>query len=276
MPRLSLFIHDMSSHLKNRIYSFLYVLSNENYRFCPAAMRTLQQALLAAVKSLLRTSERLHSLFATWYIRLLHDRNVPSSKQWKSPDDFAIHVRHLLGVAVNSASLRKLSLALQGQFKVALMSDPRCMLPSYNHQLPHGQESGKFLALDVGGSTFRVALIELLGPQSEGEGIKIQSLKSYKIDNDVKHLEGLQFFDWLAGKIQDTLSGQDVGEVVLSTGLAWSFPIEYVIFPYALCHLTVSMRILSEEPMRGCPSVLWMYDAPLVLWERFSCREEGL
>lgn len=80
------------------------------------------------------------------------------------------------------------------------------MLPSYNHALPTGKETGTFLALDVGGSTFRVALIELGGRE---EGMKIVSSTSMVIDEEVKALQGTDFFDWMAKRIDKFLTGVD-------------------------------------------------------------------
>jgi hexokinase len=105
------------------------------------------------------------------------------------------------------------------------------MLPSYNHQLPSGDECGTFLALDVGGSTFRVALIELSGKSAEQE-CRILKRATFKISNGIKQLKGVLFFDWMAERIEETLSGQneghDMSDAPLSMGLAWSFPIEYI------------------------------------------------
>jgi hexokinase len=101
------------------------------------------------------------------------------------------------------------------------------MLPSYNHALPAGTEKGTFLALDVGGSTFRVALIELNG---RDDAMRIVKVASSQIDNMVKLLEGTQFFDWMAQRIDEMLREVDTdygrGDVPLAMGLSWSFPIE--------------------------------------------------
>lgn len=86
-----------------------------------------------------------------------------------------------------------------------------------------------FLALDVGGSTLRVGLVQLDG-RSTGEG-SVHVLKSqhYVIDDAVRSLIGYAFFEWMADRIYETLEGdsrwlQDVQP--LRIGLAWSFPVE--------------------------------------------------
>ena len=112
------------------------------------------------------------------------------------------------------------------------------MLPSYNHLLPSGKEKGIYVALDVGGSTFRVAVLELYGKGavSSSEAWNIMTLQSFKIDESVKELRGLAFFDWLAERIEGVLETTEGLEERcpisgkrgnMSMGLSWSFPIEH-------------------------------------------------
>lgn len=101
------------------------------------------------------------------------------------------------------------------------------MLPSFNHSLPRGDETGTFLALDVGGSTFRTALVELAGRDSE-TAMRIVRQRAWKIGKAIKALRGEQFFDWMAEMMEEMLCGVggDRQTEVLQMGLAWSFPIE--------------------------------------------------
>lgn len=41
------------------------------------------------------------------------------------------------------------------------------MLPSFVRNIPNGTEQGDYLALDLGGTNFRVILIRLIGKESE-------------------------------------------------------------------------------------------------------------
>jgi hexokinase len=107
------------------------------------------------------------------------------------------------------------------------------MLPSFNHTLPNGKESGRYLALDVGGSTLRVALIDLFGRESAkmtGDvAMRIVTMRSWKIDEKIKRLEGTLFFDWMAQRMEDMLSESECElehDGVLEAGLSWSFPVE--------------------------------------------------
>ncbi|QSZ35300.1 hypothetical protein DSL72_008169 [Monilinia vaccinii-corymbosi] len=126
--------------------------------------------------------------------------------------------------------LAALSDGLRAEFAQSLLANPQNMLPSYNYQLPSGHECGTYLALDVGGSTFRVALIKLAGKECKGKEIEIVESKSFKIKAPERQLVGVEFFNWMADRIADTLSGQreghEMSKTPLSVGLSWSFPIE--------------------------------------------------
>ncbi|KAL3463793.1 hypothetical protein BJX64DRAFT_111912 [Aspergillus heterothallicus] len=139
---------------------------------------------------------------------------------------FADEIDRAFSTPLTLRNMLTMSEKIREQFRTGLESSPICMLPSYNHALPSGKEEGTFLALDVGGSTMRVALIELRG---QGK-MEILRVSSSPIDNEVKLLEGTSFFDWMAEKIESMLRevGTNYGreEIPLSMGLSWSFPIE--------------------------------------------------
>ncbi|KAJ5092120.1 hypothetical protein NUU61_006990 [Penicillium alfredii] len=142
-------------------------------------------------------------------------------------DDFADEIDSLFTAPLSTRKMVDMSEKIRAQFHHCLQSSPVCMLPSYNHALPAGSEKGTYLALDVGGSTFRASLIELNGRE---EGVRIVRTSSSYIDNEIKLLEGPQFFDWMAEQIENVLQevGADYarGEASLAMGLSWSFPID--------------------------------------------------
>jgi hexokinase len=199
-----------------------------------AAMLKVRQAFYAAIiKSLLRTKSLLQTILNIWISpSIIRGQNVESEEVRggkRSRGGFLKEVEKVLRRDVRWERLLKLSRGLRVQFEQSLLDSKLNMLPSYNHQLPTGEERGTFLALDVGGSTFRVALIELCGRGTESKFLK---LRSVKITAAVKQLRGVAFFDWMAARIDETLSGEPVGhemsDTPLSLGMAWSFPIEYV------------------------------------------------
>ena len=78
-------------------------------------------------------------------------------------DDFLRDAKRQFQAPLHPDRLLQMSTRLQQEFARKLQNSDMCMLPSYNHTLPTGLERGSYLALDVGGSTFRVALVELRG-----------------------------------------------------------------------------------------------------------------
>ncbi|KAH6707714.1 hypothetical protein DL95DRAFT_38680 [Leptodontidium sp. 2 PMI_412] len=202
-----------------------------------AAMKKVRQAFYAALlRSLLRTKHLLQTILNIWISpSIIKKENVEGEIVSEhgtaklGSQEFLDRIVKVFRGSVERRRLISLSDGLRGQFVESLVDNPLCMLPSYNHQLPSGNETGAFLALDVGGSTFRVALIELSGRKNE-VGSKILKMASFKIGPPERKLKGVLFFDWMAERIEETLLGQTEGhemsEAPLSMGLAWSFPIE--------------------------------------------------
>lgn len=148
-------------------------------------------------------------------------------------DAFTREVCRLFTTSLSHATLLEMSKRLQLEFKPKLQAGTANMLPSFNHAMPTGDETGTFLSIDVGGSTLRVAIVTLSGRRSEqvGSPMEIASLQSWKIDDRVKSRKGKEFFDWMAARIEETLSknGTKMGRdpnFPIDVGLAWSFPIE--------------------------------------------------
>jgi len=133
----------MSPQIVDRLRAVLRVYSQKGYRIWPFVMRRFTQTLVDAVNALAIGTSRLHWLLTTWVIRLLQEPRVKPDQTWDRHEDFARDVERLLGTVLNPAALTELSVGLQKQFRRALISNPNCMLPSYNHQLPDGTECGK-------------------------------------------------------------------------------------------------------------------------------------
>jgi hexokinase len=189
------------------------------------------QSLLAALERIAMLPSLIHSVFTS----------LPSRKRMRDAvrtydrtmDDLLREIQALLESPLAPAKLLHMSGKLQEQFAPKLQASDICMLPSYNDTLPTGLEQGTYLALDVGGSTFRVAVVELNGKHPGAKSMRIVTMKSYKIDNTVRNLRGIAFFDWMAEKIEAALSDPQVqnlnGTKTFGMGLAWSFPVEYVV-----------------------------------------------
>lgn len=171
-----------------------------------------------------RTQQRQHPQKLPHYA-------VDRASQNKSMEDFSAEARRLLEAPLETERLLAISERLQDECKQRLLESDISMLPSYQHTLPTGHERGDVLALDVGGSTFRIALIRLKGKGKPGcDGLEIRRLQSFSIDEPIRGLRGQAFFDWMADRIGEMLGEYNhfngTTNARLPMGLAWSFPVE--------------------------------------------------
>lgn len=93
------------------------------------------------------------------------------------------------------------------------------MLPSYVRAVPNGNEYGDFLALDLGGTNFRVLLIRLHGREAEMIG------KIFRVPESVMRGSGEALFDHIAECMAKFMMEQGVSNAQkLPLGFTFSFP----------------------------------------------------
>lgn len=147
-------------------------------------------------------------------------------------DTLLEEVKDAFGQQLDLDALLGFSNRLQVQLRQHLRASEQCMLPSFNYNLPTGQEQGQYLALEVGGSNLRIAMVELVGRHQEPGSMRIVRIDTCPIGLEVKQLAGHGFFDWMAERIREILQQEGrtiIGEddaMPLYAGVAWSFPIE--------------------------------------------------
>ncbi|CAH0552933.1 unnamed protein product [Brassicogethes aeneus] len=91
--------------------------------------------------------------------------------------------------------------------------------PTYVQDLPNGTEEGKFLALDLGGTNFRVLLVELHGDQCEMKS------KIFAIPQSIMTGSGEQLFDHIAECLATFCKEEGLEGEVLPLGFTFSFPL---------------------------------------------------
>jgi hexokinase len=198
--------------------------TNANRCWYKRPMFDFWQSLLAALERIAMLPSLIHSVLPSLSSR----RRMRDALRTydRSMDDLLREIQRLLEAPLEPTKLQQMSVELQEQFAPKLQASDICMLPSYNHKLP------TYLALDVGGSTFRIALVELNGKEDHAKHMRIVTMKSFKIDEKVRQRSGTEFFDWMAEKIQHALADPQFQKVngtkSVAMGLAWSFPVEYV------------------------------------------------
>lgn len=197
---------------------------------------------LEILHNILRQLDRLIEYFIIRPFGLLRPRSssrfypaaqqdvVRSTPVMRPLHEFQRAALSLFSAPCDIPRMRHMSLCLRNEYLKKLDRGTECMLPSFCHTLPTGQEKGTFIALDVGGSTFRVALVELSTRASAGGGMKIKHMTVNKINEAIRRLPSAEFFAWMAMKIQDMLhqckdTETPEGEPI-PLGLAWSFPLE--------------------------------------------------
>ena len=95
------------------------------------------------------------------------------------------------------------------------------MIPSYVVKRPTGLESGSFLALDLGGSNFRVCEVFL-----EGNGVARSKQRKYTVSDDLKTGSGTKLFDFFADCVASFLEEIGDPKKERKLGFTFSFPVK--------------------------------------------------
>ncbi|XP_078285140.1 hexokinase-2 isoform X2 [Rhinoraja longicauda] len=95
------------------------------------------------------------------------------------------------------------------------------MLPSYVRSTPDGTESGDFLALDLGGTNFRVLRVKV--SDNGKQKVEIQN-RICSIPEELMHGTGTQLFDHIANCLGDVMRELNIKETKLPLGFTFSFP----------------------------------------------------
>jgi len=99
-------------------------------------------------------------------------------------------------------------------------SSVKCF-PTYVRSLPNGKERGKFLSLDLGGTNFRVIVMELTE-----ESEFLMDNKVYAIPQDIMIGTGDALFDHIAECLADFVYSREIQNQILPLGFTFSFPCE--------------------------------------------------
>ncbi|XP_042523024.1 hexokinase-3 [Dipodomys spectabilis] len=133
--------------------------------------------------------------------------------------------RHLLEETLAPFRLsREQLVAVQAQMREAMArglkgeASSLRMLPTYVRATPDGSERGDFLALDLGGTNFRVLLVRVTEA-----GVQITS-HIYSIPECVAQGSGQQLFDHIVDCIVDFQQQQGLSGRSLPLGFTFSFP----------------------------------------------------
>ncbi|MCL4131805.1 UNVERIFIED_CONTAM: hypothetical protein GTU68_022926, partial [Idotea baltica] len=90
--------------------------------------------------------------------------------------------------------------------------------PTYVKELPNGKEKGRFLALDLGGTNFRVLIIELDDGKFHMDG------KIFAVPKDIMIGPGAGLFDHIATCLATFIKQRQLHDELLPLGFTFSFP----------------------------------------------------
>ncbi|KAK2828043.1 hypothetical protein Q5P01_019077 [Channa striata] len=102
---------------------------------------------------------------------------------------------------------------------------PVKMLPTFVRATPDGTEKGDFLALDLGGTNFRVMYVRVVEQEQEQNELKVDS-EICAIPQEVMLGPGEQLFDHIATCLGNFLDSKKLKGQTLPLGFTFSFPCE--------------------------------------------------
>ena len=102
------------------------------------------------------------------------------------------------------------------------------MLPSFVSQLPTGTETGEFLALDLGGSNFRVVTFRLAHDQNGVQQIELVEARKVTIPAALmtSSSNASDLFGFIADQVGQAPGAKDTTTPQLNLGFTFSFPVE--------------------------------------------------
>ncbi|XP_076460267.1 hexokinase-like isoform X2 [Babylonia areolata] len=127
------------------------------------------------------------------------------------------------------------------------------MFPTYVRAVPDGTEVGEFLALDLGGTNFRVLLVSL-----QGQEVKMES-RIFLIPQHIMLGSGIQLFDHIADCIFRFVKDHNLVGRKLPLGFTFSFPCRQHGLAKAV--LTTWTKGFKCEGVEGHDIVILLHEA---------------
>ncbi|XP_002740521.1 hexokinase-1-like [Saccoglossus kowalevskii] len=126
------------------------------------------------------------------------------------------------------------------------------MYPTYVRSTPDGTERGDFLALDLGGSNFRVLYIKI------GEKVE-QFSEVYKLTKELMEGTGEKLFDYIAECLANFIGKQGLKDRALPLGFTFSFPCQQK--GLASATLTMWTKGFKASGVEGKDVCVLLYEA---------------
>uniref|UniRef100_A0A3Q4BKQ7 hexokinase n=1 Tax=Mola mola TaxID=94237 RepID=A0A3Q4BKQ7_MOLML len=95
------------------------------------------------------------------------------------------------------------------------------MLPTFVRSIPDGSEKGDFIALDLGGSNFRILHVRV--SHEKKQTVQMES-EVYDTPEDIIHGSGTRLFDHVADCLGNFMEKHNIKDKKLPVGFTFSFP----------------------------------------------------
>ncbi|XP_076141524.1 hexokinase HKDC1 [Alosa pseudoharengus] len=134
--------------------------------------------------------------------------------------------RFLYAMRLSDEQLKDISTRFRAEMKKGLSRESNAtaavkMLPTHVHSTPDGSEKGEFLALDLGGSKFKVLQVKV----SENGKRKVQmESETYPIPGELFSGRGTELFDHVAESLKDFMQKNGINQKKKPLGFTFSFP----------------------------------------------------
>lgn len=184
------------------------------------------------------------------------DVSPTKQKQWKRENTWSgfnflflwsFQVKESLkNLILSDDQIQKVGEAFKHEMASALHEETSSlqMENTYIPELPNGTEEGTYLALDLGGTNFRVIYLEL----ARGQILK-EEFKFYHISDEARLACGLQLFDYLAECVKDFMKLKNMPvDMRIPMGFTFSFPMKQ--------HSLHSAELVTWTKSFNCPSVV--------------------
>ncbi|XP_034082782.1 hexokinase-2-like [Gymnodraco acuticeps] len=166
-------------------------------------------------------------------------------------DDQALKVdKYLHHFQLSDKTLMDLSVRFRREMDRGLSRDTNPtaavkMLPTFVRSTPDGTEQGEFLALDLGGSNFRVLLVKVMANGKQEVEMENQI---YEIPEHIMRGCGSELFDHIADCLANFLEKLGIKDKKLPLGFTFSFPCQQTkLDESVLVYWTKSFRAYGVE-----------------------------
>ena len=133
------------------------------------------------------------------------------------------------------------------------------MLPTYVNALPSGNERGCYLALDLGGTNFRVLLVRIEDSEDPAKPHIEMINELFMVPEEVKTGKGEEFFDHIAKCMSSFCENNGLSDTYLPVGFTFSFPLEqHELNSAVLIHWNKGFEVSGVE---GNDVVKMLHDA---------------